>query len=167
MSDRELNYQQFIRSLVSIADVASRLETAHREQIQSTWKLAKDFDMKWDQRLGIEDEAFEREEEEIFDSESQGKPYRPNQSRRPVHPYGNYYRLSRANQWAHVKAPRKRRRHVRKASQGEREVGGDMVRAMKRLAGVSNDLENGLVKRIDVLLQRVQSFEVLLLQWFI
>jgi len=78
MSDRELNYQHFIRLLVSIADVASRLETAQREQIQSTRQLAKDFDMKRDQRLGIEDEALERGEEEISDVESQRKPYRPN-----------------------------------------------------------------------------------------
>jgi len=48
MSDRELNHQHLIRLLVSIADVASRLETAQREQIQSTRQLAKDFDMKRD-----------------------------------------------------------------------------------------------------------------------
>jgi hypothetical protein len=158
MSDRELNYQHFIRSLVSIADVASRLETAQREQIQSTRQLAKDFDMKWDQRLGIEDEALEREEEEISDVESQSKPHRPNRPRRPVHPYGNYYRTSRVNPllgWVPVRVPRKRRRHVSKAPQGEREVAGDLRRAMERLAGVSNALENGLVKRIDILLQRV------------
>jgi hypothetical protein len=162
MSDRELNYQHFIRSLVSIADVASRLETAQREQIQSTRQLvkdqlAKDLDMKWGERLGIEDEALEREEE-ISDAESQSKPYRPNRSHSPLHPYGYYYRPPRANPllgWVPVRVPRKRRRHERKAPQAERKVGGDLMRAMERLAGVGNDLENGLVKRIDVLLQRV------------
>jgi len=155
MSDHELNYQHFIRSLVSIADVASRLETAQREQIQSIRQLAKDFDMKWDQRLGIEDEALEREEE-ISDVESQSKRYRPNRS--PVHPYGNYYRLSLSNPllwWVSESVLRKRRRHKRNAPLAEREVGDDLRRAMERLAAVSNALENGLVKRIDVLIQRV------------
>jgi len=156
MSDRELNYQHFIRSLVSIADVASRLETAQREQIRSTRQLAKDFHMKWDQRLGIEDEAFGKEEE-TSDVESQSKPCRPGRSLRPVHPSGNYRPL-RANPplgWVPVRVPRKRRRHERKAPQGEREFGDDLMRAMERLAGVGNALESGLVKRIDVLLQRV------------
>jgi hypothetical protein len=157
MSDGELNYQHFIRSLVSIADVASRLETALREQIQSARHLAKDFDMKWDQCLGIEDEVVEREEEEISDVGSPSMRYRPNRSRRPVHPYGNY-RPSRANPLigcAPVRVPRNRRRHERKAPQAEQEVGGDLMRAIERLAGISNALENGLIKRIDVLLQRV------------
>jgi len=157
MSDRELNYQHFIRSLVSIADVASRLETAQREQIQSIRQLAKVLDMKWGQRLGIEDKASGKEEEEISDVESQSKPYRPNRSCRPVHPYGNY-RPSRAHPllgWVQARFPRKHRRHERKAPQGEREVGGDLMRAVERIAGVGNHLENGLVKRIDVLLQRV------------
>jgi len=158
MSDQGLNYQHFIRSLVSIADVASRLETAQREQIQSTRQLAKDFDMKWDQRLGIEKESLDQEDEEISNVESQSKHYGPSRPGRPVHPYGNY-RPSRANPllgWVPVRVPRKHRRHERKSSQAEREeVGGDLMRAVERLASVGNTLENGVVKRIDVLLQRV------------
>jgi len=157
MSDRELNYQHFIRSLVSIADVASRLETAQREQIRSTRQLARVLDMKWDQRLGIDDDAFGKEVDEISDVEIQSNRYHPNRSRRPVHPYGNYrpLRASPLFGWVPVRVLRKRRQHERKAAQGEREVGGDLMRAMERLAGVSNALENGLVKRIDILLQRV------------
>ena len=109
-----LNYRDFIRSLVTIASLASRLKTAQREQIQSTRHLAKDFEMKWDQRLGIEEEAYEREEEGVSDVESQSKP-----------------------------------------PQAKREVGGDLVGAVERLAGVSNALEDGLVKEIDALFQRV------------
>ena len=60
MGDRELNYRRFIRSLVSVADIASRLETSQREQIQSIEVLTKGTDVtKWNQRLGSEGEALE------------------------------------------------------------------------------------------------------------
>jgi hypothetical protein len=155
MSHRGLNYQH-IRSLVSIADVATRLEAAQREQIQSSTQLATDLFMKWDQRLGIGDDALEREEEENSSVESQSKPYRPNQSSHPVYPYGNYYWPSRANPllgWVPVRVPRE---HRRQEPQPEHEeFGDDLMRAMERLAGVSNVVENGVVKGFDDLLQSV------------
>jgi len=152
-----LNYRDFIQSLVTIASLASRLKTALHDQIQSTRELTKGFDMKWNQCLGIEDEAYEREEGEISDVESQSKPHRPNQSYRHVHTNRNYYR-PRNNLllwWVTVSVPRKRRRHARKAPQGEQEVGDDLMTVMERLVGISNALEHGLVKEIDALFQRV------------
>ena len=110
-----LDYRHVIQSLVTIASLASRLKTAQREQIQSTRQLAKDFDMKWDQRLGIEDEAHEREEGEISEVESQSLP-----------------------------------------PQAERKAGVDLMRAMERLVGVNNALEDGLIKKTDSLLRGVR-----------
>jgi len=114
--------------------------------------------MKWGYRLGIEGGASEREEGEISDVESQRKPHHPNRSYSHVHPNRNYHRASRTNPflgWVPVRVPQKRRRHERKVPQGERDVSDDLMRAMERLVAVSNALEDGLVKEIDALFQRV------------
>jgi len=101
MGERELNYRRFIRSLVSMADIASRLEVAQRDQTQSIEALIKGADVtKWYRRLGSEDDAHGGEEEK-----------------------------GRA----------------------------DLQRANERLANVGKVIESGLVKRIDVLLQRVSK----------
>jgi len=149
-----LEQQNYERSRVEL----SALHPVVGQHRRRTRQLAKDFDMKWDQHLGIEDEAYDREEEEISDVESRSKPYRPNRPRRPVHPNGNYrpLRASPLLGWVPVRVPRKRRQYESRAPWAEQGVGGDLLKAMVRLAGVSNDLENGVVKRIDVLLQRVR-----------
>ena len=158
MGDRELNYRRFIRSLVSVADIASRLETAQREQFQSIEVLTKGTDVtKWNQRLGSEDEALERGEESV-DLGSEGKPPHSNRHHRSVNPYRIYYgalRVTPRSGLATLRVSRKGSRRGGEVRKGEAKGSADLERAKQRLARVGKVIEDGLIKRIDVLIQRV------------
>jgi len=159
MGDRDLNYRRFIRSLVSVADIASRLEAAQREQIQSIETLTKGTDVsKWNQRLGSEDEVSERGETSA-DLESEGKLPHSNRRHRSVNPYRIYcgaLRMTpRSGLQATLRVSRKGSRRGGEVRKGEEKGSADLKRAKQRLAGIGKVIEGGLVKRIDVLLQRV------------
>jgi len=160
MGDRELNSRRIIRSLVSVADIASRLETAQREQFQSIVALTKGTDVtKWNQRLGSEDEALERGEKSA-DLESEGKPPHSNRRHRSGDPYRIYYaalRVTPRSGLATLRVSRKGKgsRRGGEARKGEAKDSADLDRAKQRLAGVGKVIEDGLIKRIDVLIQRV------------
>ena len=144
--------------MVSVADIASRLETAQREQFQSIEALTKGTDVtKWNHRLGSEDDALEREEKSA-DLESEGKTLHSNRRHRSGNPYRIYYaalRVAPRSGLATLRVSRKGSRRGGEVHKGEAKGSADLERAKQRLAGVGKVIEDGLIKRIDVMIQRV------------
>ena len=160
MGDRELNSRRIIRSLVSVADIASRLETAQREQFQSIEALTKGTDMtNWNQRLGSKDEALEQGGKSA-ELESEGKLPNSNRRHRSGNPYRIYYAALRVTPrlgLATLRVSRKGKgsRRGDEARKGEAKGSAALERAKQRLDGVGKAIEDGLTKRIDLLIQRV------------
>jgi len=158
MGDRELNSRRIIRSLVSVADIASRLETAQREQFQSIEALTKGTDVtRWNHRLGSEDDAPERGEKSA-ELENEGKLPHSNRRHHSGNPYRIYYaalRVTPRSGLATLRVSRKGSRRGGEVRKGEAKGSADLERAKQRLDGVGKAIEDGLTKRIDLLIQRV------------
>jgi len=158
MGDRELNSRRIIRSLVSVADIASRLETAQREQFQSIEALTKGTNAtRWNHRLGSEDDAPERGEKSA-ELENEAKLPHPNRRHRSGNPYRIYYaalRVTPRSGLATLRVSRKGSRRGGEVRKGEVKGSADLERAKQRLDGVGKAIEDGLTKRIDLLIQRV------------
>jgi len=158
MDDHELNSRRIIRSLVSVADIASRLETAQREQFQSIEALTKGTDVtKWNHLLGSEDDAPERGETSA-ELENEGKQPHSNRRHRSGNPYRIYYAALSVNPrsgLATLRVQRKGSRRGGEVRKGEAKGSTDLERAKQRLDNVGKAIEDGLTKRIDLLIQRV------------